>query len=1182
MATSAPKPRRRWTGRLFRLGLVGAVALAGLSVVAGGVAGGLYYEHVVRSPGTHLDRAQIEAIIADESPVMYRDGVTRIGVFFDDEHRQYVSWEEIPRSYAVALVAAEDGTFWTHPGVSAKHLVRAMWDNVQAGDVVAGGSTLTQQTAKNLYYRPDRSLRSKWTELVNAMRLEAHYDKTEILTFYANQFHVSGNGRGLGIAARYFFDKDVSELTTVEAAFLAGLVKAPAYYDPFVGDVERRERATERAHDRTRYVLQRIVDEDVERLAGPLPTRGDPASELAYAARITETRLLKDEAERLLRDGFTLPFRRGTFRYDSSAVLDEVARRLGEAPFDAVLANAGIDDPATAGLVVVTTLDPQIQQEAVYSLWHHLTEVGAWMEGPEASAFVRTDGSVPRFAPDHAPRRHEFRLGRLEERTGNHFVADLGGARCTVDRDAWVRAAAASHRGRVQDKSARLSTAQVDAFLSEFDVGDVVWLSVRDVTSAGAVCDLELRPTLQGAAVVVEDGEIRAMVGGNDNRNFNRASALRQLGSTWKPIIYHAAMNLGWLPTDPVDNGRNVFPFSTTFYYPKPDHAPVETVSLGWAGVHSENLASVWLLFHLTDRLDHDGVVALATSLGLARKDGESAAEYRDRMQREGILPTPRRVEEAVYLRARQELVANRASWHHPEDLLAVQSMPYGWGYSAERGRVAGESSANRAWKGRALDNSWLAFEPWLDRCGIQYDTLARAWERGGAPDPRSVGDLSVKVGTAIEVACGEVPDGFVSVATLGDVARPAPAGPGRVRPDRRPPGRDVPGRPAEPEPEAPAIARAPLAPRGAVWIDGRMHLATAEALEQTIRRRELATGAPTGDALYDPEVLYWHQDFRTLLAMRYVAAMAREYGVRTDIREVLSMPLGASEITLEEATLTYEGLISGQAWRFPGESTRSDGSIAAVDAPAASSLLIAEIRDVDGNVLYRAKPVAERVTTPQIGAMTSDVMRNVVRYGTGTSAAEVLVEGDSKVPLGGKTGTTNDFKNAAFLGYVPRPSRDGYDPTAGYTVGVYVGYDDNHPMVAGRIKLAGASGALPAWIGIARGIDEAGLLGAPRGPSDAGWWSVAVPDGLVRHPADASNGLVSGGAPYNVDQVAPVSILAPPITPLPPPPPEVGPVASRRWPVRVAPGTDGAPLGGAADRPGLWDRRRRVERLPR
>ena len=92
-----------------------------------------------------------------------------------------------------------------------------------------------------------------------------------------------------------------------------------------------------------------------------------PGDESDRASRRAAVDAIKVEAQRLLSDGFELPFKRGVFRYDSSAVLDEVKRRLSEPPFDQVLARAGIDDPRRAGLVVVTTLDPVIQRESTYA-----------------------------------------------------------------------------------------------------------------------------------------------------------------------------------------------------------------------------------------------------------------------------------------------------------------------------------------------------------------------------------------------------------------------------------------------------------------------------------------------------------------------------------------------------------------------------------------------------------------------------------------------------------------------------------------------------------------------------------------------------------------------------------------------------------------------------------------------
>ncbi|MBW1880307.1 MAG: transglycosylase domain-containing protein, partial [Deltaproteobacteria bacterium] len=733
--------------RMVRWAL-GVGVLASVLVLVGGAALGLSYQrYVVEEPGPHIERSHIQAIIAQESPVYYRDGVTRIGVFFEDEHREYVPWDALPEAYVIAIVAAEDGRFWHHYGVSLKHIVRALLQDVKARRIVAGGSTLTQQTAKNIYYRPDRSVKSKWTELVNALRLEAHYDKPEILTFYVNQFHVSGNGRGLGIAARYFFDEDVAELSVLECAFLAGLVKAPSYYDPFIGDSERRARSVERAHDRTRYVLQRLLDEPLDNLAGPLPGKPDATA----GERLAHARAVKDEAARLLKQEFTLEFKRGTFRYDSSAVLDEVGRRLNEPPFDEVLRQAGIADPDTAGLVVITTLDPDVQRESIYGLWHHLTEVGAMLEEATARDFIREDSKGPRFAPDHPPRRHEFRLaevvGVLDPTGKVHFKVDLGGHECVVDRDAVVRAALAVHRGKEKNRYAKVPTAEVNAFAGTIPAGATVWVSVREVPETGpALCDLERRPTLQGAVMVVEDGQVRAMVGGNDNRNFNRATALRQMGSTWKPLMYHAALKLGWSPTEELDNGRTVFPFSTTYYYPRPDHTPVPVVSLAWAGVHSENLASIWLLYHLTDPLNSEQIRVMAGALDMARRPEESPTGYRTRVQTMGVLPTTRRIEEGFFFQARQEVGTGLALQGHPEDALPLRSLLYGWGFDAERSRVLRVEPSDRAWKTRALDNNWLTLRERVAPCASQYDQLEAAFRRDQIPARREVPDLNVFV----------------------------------------------------------------------------------------------------------------------------------------------------------------------------------------------------------------------------------------------------------------------------------------------------------------------------------------------------------------------------------------------------------------------------------------------------
>ncbi|MCO4746537.1 MAG: transglycosylase domain-containing protein [Proteobacteria bacterium] len=1154
----------------------------GLGVVAslvGAVAGGvLYKRHVLDEPGAHLDRQHIRSIIAQESPVYYRDGETRIGVFFSDEHRQYVPFDELPAEYVVAIVAAEDGAFWSHQGVNPKGIARAMVDNVKAGGLVAGGSTLTQQTAKNLYYRPDRTLRSKGIELVNALRLEAHFDKSEILTFYANQFHVSGNGRGLGIAARYFFDADVSELSLAQSAYLAGLVKGPSNYDPFLGDEDRRTRAHQRAHDRTRYVLRRIVEEPAENLAGERPGRGDSEAMAAYEARLAEVQKTQMEALKLLEGDIELPFRRGTFRYDSNAVLDEVGRRLGEAPFDQVLTKAGIDDPATAGLKIVTTLDPGAQQEATYALWHHLTEVGTMLEVHGPSDFIRTDVSGPRHDPDRLPVAHEFRIAEVTklrtEGGKKHLMLDLGGHECVADRDAMVRAAVAVWRGEKGSRSARAPGSFVDGFVDQIPVGSAVWVSVREVPESGAArCDLELRPELQGASMALQDGRIRAMVGGNDNRNFNRSTALRQMGSTWKPLIFHAALQLGWEPTDELDNSRNVFPYSTTFYYPRPDHTPADVVSMSWAGVNSENLASIWLLYHLTEKLNLEQVRGLAADLDLAKREGESDKAYATRIQEAGVLPTRSRVDEGLFLQAKAEALSGLALDGHPEDALALTSLLYGWNYDDELVRVDRAGGRGADVKRAALAWNYRDVQSRVDSCKAQHILLSKAVQRGKAPDPVFVADLSAKVtGDQTLLACGAVPEGYLPIGevftaedevlttrTIGTVSKP-------VRVPLGPPRRGVGGTKGI-DVQVPDV--------GDVLIDGRIHLSTLEAVDSGLRRRRLARRAAGSAApgLYAPEVLYWHQDFRILLALRYVEELARQYGVRTELQPVLSLPLGASEITLEEATSVYQGLITGHAWDLKGRAGTGPLARDVAEAPA-PGLLIERILDVDGNVLYEAAPEARQVAVPEVGAMTADILENVVIYGTGRRAKGAVKIDGQTVPVGGKTGTTNEFRNSAFLGFVPNGGSTGFSTTGGYTLGVYVGYDDNRPMEQGRIRIAGSSGALPAWIGLARGLASRGLLDEPAWDAGEKGFAVEYPAGLVEVAVDPDQGLaLAGEGPADGSTVLARKSSAP-----------AAPVHldARPRPIRIAPRTEEIVEAlkerrrlrreAAGKRPSIWD----------
>lgn len=152
------------------------------------------------------------------------------------EDRKLIELDQVPAHLVGALLATEDRHFTDHFGVDPAGLARAMWANIKAGDVVQGGSTITQQLIKNFYLTSERSLSRKLNEMVMAILLELHYDKREILETYLNEVYLGQSGNsaihGVGLASLFYFNRPVSELEVHETALLVALVKGASYYNP--------------------------------------------------------------------------------------------------------------------------------------------------------------------------------------------------------------------------------------------------------------------------------------------------------------------------------------------------------------------------------------------------------------------------------------------------------------------------------------------------------------------------------------------------------------------------------------------------------------------------------------------------------------------------------------------------------------------------------------------------------------------------------------------------------------------------------------------------------------------------------------------------------------------------------------------------------------------------------------
>ncbi len=173
----------------------------------------------------------------------------------DDARYTPLPPDRIPSCIKNATLAVEDPTFYTNPGLDARGLARALWQNVRAGRVVSGGSTITQQVARNLLLSPqernERTLRRKIREAVLAWKLTRELDKDQILALYLNTTYYGGFAYGIEAASQTFFGKTAAQLTLPECALLAGLPQAPAAYDPLTHP--------EAARDRQRVVLDLMV-----------------------------------------------------------------------------------------------------------------------------------------------------------------------------------------------------------------------------------------------------------------------------------------------------------------------------------------------------------------------------------------------------------------------------------------------------------------------------------------------------------------------------------------------------------------------------------------------------------------------------------------------------------------------------------------------------------------------------------------------------------------------------------------------------------------------------------------------------------------------------------------------------------------------------------------------------------
>ncbi|MDX6749048.1 penicillin-binding protein 1A [Geminicoccaceae bacterium 1502E] len=348
-----PEPRtpRRRTSLFLRL-LAGIPTLLVLLLVGWAV---LFF---VFSPDLPDTDALFEESEQATVTVLARDGtvLARRGA----EGQRFVGLEQVSPRLVEAVIATEDQRFFRHFGVDPMGLARAMVDNLRAGSVVAGGSTITQQLAKNLYLNPERNIRRKLEELMLALWLEARLTKEQILTLYLNRVYLGAGTYGVEAASQRYFGKPAANLSLPEAAMVAGLLKAPSWYAP-TADLDR-------ARQRASVVLYRMVDE------------GFITKEEATAARARPAKLAP-EGQTDFAGHFV------------DWVLEGLSDHIGKPGRD---------------LVVTTTLDRQMQLAAEKALREALAGAAERRAGEGALVLLDTSGALRAMVGGRSYRNNRF------------------------------------------------------------------------------------------------------------------------------------------------------------------------------------------------------------------------------------------------------------------------------------------------------------------------------------------------------------------------------------------------------------------------------------------------------------------------------------------------------------------------------------------------------------------------------------------------------------------------------------------------------------------------------------------------------------------------------------------------------------------------------------------------------
>jgi len=488
-------------------------------------------------------------------------------VLYDDHGRPFGSfalqrriiaqYEDFPRVLYDAVLSIEDKNFEKHSGFEVWRMLAAGAHDLRSRGNAQGASTLTMQLARNLFLSPERTFSRKFREIMLAVQIEHHLTKSQIFTLYANQIYLGHGVYGFAAGAQYYFGKDVKVLTLEEAAMLAALPKAPNNYSPI--------KYPDRALRRRNLVIDSMI------------AAGKIIMSEGTAAKETPIRLQIHDDPNSLAPYF----------------VEEIRRYLEK--------KYGTEQVHEAGLRVYTTLNIDLQKAANSAVLDGL------------AAYERRHGwrtHLQQLGAENSGQQNVPERSQLEE-PGNYTHAKV------------LSVSLGSATVRVGQYTANIGAGDIawthETLPQLLSPGDLAYVKIIGIGPDGkARVRLEEDSGVQGALLAIDSasGEVKAMVGGRDfnQSKFNRATqAMRQVGSSFKPYVYTAAIDRGATPDDEVLDAPATFVTASGPYTPHNYDEKFEgSITLRHALAESRNIPALRLAQHL----------GIQTVIGYARRFG--------------------------------------------------------------------------------------------------------------------------------------------------------------------------------------------------------------------------------------------------------------------------------------------------------------------------------------------------------------------------------------------------------------------------------------------------------------------------------------------------------------------------------------------------------------------------------